>query len=340
MKPIWGPLIKLSVYTVTIMLATALLLMVIVNGRTGASETYHAVFADASGVAPNDNVKIAGVTVGKVSAVKVVDRNKAEVEFTVDKGLDLPENLRIEIEYENLIGDRYLDLQRPQQPQAPTLAPGSTIGLDRTKPALNLTVLFGGFKPLFQALEPEQVNQFAEEVLQTLQGERGTVSQLVQHTASLTNTIADRDEVIGQLVDDLNVVLGTVSSRDTELSALLVQLQRFVSGLSQDRDVIGPAITSISQLTQSVAGLLVDTRAPLKEDIVALGDLATHLDRGKGEIADQLAVVPQLLGRINRTASYGSWFQFYLCEMGGSLTTGDSRTGISAYKNTAERCSR
>ncbi|THV09136.1 MCE family protein [Nocardioides caeni] len=340
MTSIWGPLVKLSVYTVTIFVATALLLMVIVNGRTGESETFHAVFEDASCVAPNDNVKIAGVTAGKVSDVRVVDRNRAEDEFTLDKGIELPETVRIEIEYENLIGDRYLDLQRPQQPEAPALEPGSTIGLDRTKPALNLTVLFGGFKPLFQALEPDQVNRFAEDVLQTLQGERGTVDQLVQQTASLTNTIADRDTVIGQLVDDLNVVLGTVSSRDSELSSLLLQLQRFVTGLSEDRDVIGPAITSISQLTQSVAGLLVDARGPLEDDIVALGELATHLDRGKGAIADELAVIPQLLGRINRTASYGSWFQFYLCDMGGSLTSGGGRTGITAYSNTAERCSR
>lgn len=339
MKSVMGPLVKLTVYTVTIFLATALLLLVIVNGRTGASETYTAVFTDASGVGTNDNVKIAGVTVGKVSGVRVVDKNLAEVEFTVDKGVELPETLTINIEYENLIGDRYLDLQRPQQPEAAAIEPGSTIGLDRTEPALNLTVLFGGFKPLFQALEPEQVNQFAEEVLQTLQGERGTVDQLVRHTASLTNTIADRDAVIGQLVDDLNVVLGTVSSRDEELSDLLLQLQRFVSGLSEDRDVIGPAISSISQLTESVAGLLVDTRKPLREDIVALGDLATHLDRSKGAIADELEVIPQLLGRINRTASYGSWFQFYLCEMGGSLTLGGDRTGIAAYSNTAERCS-
>lgn len=339
MKPIWAPLLKLAVYTGVVFLGTALLLLVIVNGRTGPTEKYRAVFVDASGVSTNDNVKIAGVVVGKVTAVRVVDKKLAEVEFTVDDEIELPASVRIAIEYENLIGDRYLDLERPDDAAADrVLEPGETVPESRTQPALNLTVLFGGFRPLFQALEPEEVNQFAEEVLQTLQGERGTVDQLLTHTASLTNTIADRDQVIGRLIDDLNVVLGTVSARDRQLSSLLVELQRFVSGLSEDRDVIGSAVSSISILTRSVTGLLEDTRGPLRDDILGLGRLSAHLDRGKEAIGEELEVLPKLLTRIDRTASYGSWFQFYLCSLGGSIASDEGRSEITVYNSPAARC--
>ncbi|KAA1420975.1 MCE family protein [Nocardioides humilatus] len=339
MKPIWGPLIKLAVYTLVVLMGTGLLLLVIVNGRTGATETYRAVFSDASGVGTNDSVKIAGVVVGKVTGVKVVDKSHAEIEFTVDKDIELPASLGIAIQYENLIGDRYLNLERPRDAGGPLLEPGSTVPESRTEPALNLTVLFGGFRPLFQALEPAQVNKFAEEVLHTLQGEGGTVEQLLVHTASLTNTVADRDQVIGQLIDDLNVVLGSVSSRDRQLSNLLLQLQRFVSGLSEDRSALGTAISSISMLTDSVTGLLVEGRAPLRDDILALGDLAGHLDRGKGAIDEELKAIGPLLNRVDRTASYGSWFQFYLCSMGGSFASDGGRAGVTPYVNNAERCS-
>lgn len=365
MKSVIPSLVKLVVYTVVVTLATALLVLVIVNGRTGAKTGYRAVFSDASGVTTNDNVKIAGVQVGKVTAVRVVDRGYAEVAFDVDDDVVVPASVTVQIKYENLIGDRFLELSRggPANPVAErdssggsgseaiaapaaatttdALAPGSSIPVERTRPALNLTVLFGGFRPLFEALQPDEVNQFAEEVLQTLQGQGGTVETLLARTASLTTTIADRDRVIGDLVTDLNDVLGTVVDRDQQLSDLVLQLQRFVSGLSADRDDIGDAVSALGDLTQSVTGLLEDARPPLRDDIAALGGLAGNLDRGKGDIDKELKELAPLLGRVNRTGSYGSWFQFFLCDLGGSFTTiGGQRSGITAFQNTTGRCGR
>lgn len=339
MRSIWPPLLKLTVYTVVTAIATGLLVMVIVNGRTGPTTSYRAVFTDVSGVTANDNVKIAGVAVGKVTGVRVVDRNRGEVEFTVDEDVVVPESVQVTIRYENLIGDRFLDLERPEGPVGEPLAAGATIPLERTAPALNLTVLFGGFRPLFQALQPEEVNQFAEEVLATLQGQGGTVDALLARTASLTAAIADRDQVIGDLVDDLGAVLGTVSTRDAQLSDLVVQLQRFVTGLSEDRRDLGSAVQAIGGLTDSVSGLLVDVRPPLRQDIVELGGLADTLAREKEKVDAELKALPRLLGRVNRTASYGSWFQFYLCALGGSLATADgARSNLDPFTNNAARC--
>ena len=85
-------------------------------------------------------------------------------------------------------------------------ATGQVIPVSRTAPAVDLTALFNGFKPLFQALTPADVNKFALEIIQTLQGEGGTVDSLLTQTASLTNTVADRDAVIGQVIDNLITV--------------------------------------------------------------------------------------------------------------------------------------
>src|SRR5205807_8802543 len=135
------------------------------------------------------------------------------------------------IKYRNLVGQRYIALDAaPGSPGAMLPADG-VIPLDRTKPALDLTALFNGFKPLFQALSPDDVNKLSYEIIQVLQGEGGTIDNLLSHTASLTQTIASKDQVIGQVIDNLNSVLDTVNSRSNQLSDLVVQLPQLVPGL-------------------------------------------------------------------------------------------------------------
>ena len=90
--------------------------------------------------------------------------------------------------------------------------------MSRTSPALDLTVLFNGFKPLFQALSPADVNQLSYEVVQVFQGEGGTVESLLGHTASVTNTLAARDQVINALIINLNDVLDHIADRDDQLN--------------------------------------------------------------------------------------------------------------------------
>lgn len=332
------PLLKLSVYTGVIGALTLLLTLIIVNARSGPSETYKALFADASGVAANDNVKIAGVAVGRVTGVKVVDHGTAQVTFTVDSDVAVPADVHATVRYENLVGDRFIELQRASD-DATRLRPNATIPESRTAPAVSLTVLFGGFQPLFSALEPGQVNKLADEILRTLQGESGTVGDLLEHTASLTSTLADRDQVIGSMITNLNDVLGVVSSRDEQLSTLVVQLQKFVTGLSENRQAVGSAISSMSDLTNSVGNLLVDARPPLKQDVASLGLLAANLLKGSDVIDQQLKALPVYLNSVDRTASYGSWFQFFLCDLGGTYTVpGSGPTTISPYHSTAGRC--
>jgi len=97
------------------------------------------------------------------------------------------------------------------------LTAGETIQLDHTKPAVNLTTLFNGFRPLFQTLSADDVNKLSYQIIQVFQGESGTITDLVRNTASLTNTIADKDRVIGDVINNLNVVLETVNEHDDEL---------------------------------------------------------------------------------------------------------------------------
>ncbi|UZJ25309.1 MCE family protein [Rhodococcus antarcticus] len=351
MRGLLAPILKLVAFATVTLLATGLLAATIANlGGSGGTE-YKARFTDVTGLNVGDDVRVAGVKVGQVASIDVVDRRLAEVSMKVTTPQPLPESSTAVVRYRNIVGQRYVALDRGAGSPTATMKPGETIPLERTKPALDLTVLFNGFKPLFQALSPDDVNQLSFEIIQVFQGESGTIESLLSRTASLTSSIADKDAVIGQLVDNLNSVLDTVNSRDDQLSSLIVSLQQLVSGLSNDRVAIGSSIQSIADLATSTAGLLGPVRGPLQADIAGVNQLASNLNSSSDALNSVLANLPSKLDTITRTASYGSWFQFYLCGLDATVGLGGSAnllglpTGLTGplslplYTNNPARCS-
>jgi len=318
-----GPLVKFLVFGVVTMLATTVLGLTIANAQSGDRTVYSARFEDVTGLLRGDDVRISGVVVGSVKDIEIVDRRFAKVDFEIDSALRLPATTHAAVLYKNLIGQRFLGLSQEQDncdPQAPqTLDAGAVIPVGCTRKPLNLTELFSGFRPLFQALEPEQVNTLANEIIQVLQGQGGTIESLLTSTASLTKTLADKDQVIGQLIDNLNGVLDTVTSRNDQLNDLIVSLRELVAGLAEDREPIGNAISSIGDLAHTTSSLLEEGRPALQADIAALGDLADQLHEGEPIVEHYLQFAPYKLNKISRAGSYGSWFNFYLCGLSGSI---------------------
>lgn len=323
MRGLAPPLIKLLVFTAVTIVSVLLLLAAIQNTYFTSTESYKARFTDASGLIAGSDVRIAGVRVGSVEDVAVIDRDQAEVTFSVDGARPVPRSALLAIKYQNLVGQRFLEISRGAGPVGAVLAPGDEVPATQTKPPLNLTVVFNGFKPLFQALSPNDINQLSFEIIQVLQGEGTNVGNLLARTASLTSTLADRDRVIGSVVDNLNLVLDTVNARDQNLSGLIVSLQQVVSGLAADRAAIGGSLQPIADLTTTTAGLINDVRPPLRDDIVKLGREAAILNDNRGAVENALRLIPQKGNNIGRAGSYGSWFNFYLCSAGGSLSFGN-----------------
>jgi phospholipid/cholesterol/gamma-HCH transport system substrate-binding protein len=311
-------LTKLLIFMVVTALATGVLVATIGNLSFGGSHSYKAVFADATGLNKGDEIRVAGVKVGTVKAIEISDRTRALVTFSVDDSTSLTEATHATIKYRNLVGQRYIALT--QEVGSPTkLDDGATIPISRTQPALDLTVLFNGFKPLFQALSPADINQLSYEIVQVFQGEGGTLESLLQHTASVTSTLADRDQVIGELVDNLSEVLDHVADRDQQLNELITTFKQFVGGLNQDRDAILGSLDQISQLSVQTASLVKGVRSPLVADIANLRQLTSNIQRNRGELDRALQVLPIKLEKVGRTAIYGSWFNFYLCQFQGKV---------------------
>jgi phospholipid/cholesterol/gamma-HCH transport system substrate-binding protein len=314
-----GDAVKLLIFITVTTVATSLLVITIGNITFGDSKTYKAVFSDATGVVDGDDVRIAGVKVGTVEGIEIHNRNQALVTFTVDSDSQVTAGTHVAIRYRNLVGQRYLALTQGEGGPS-ILREGETIPLSRTQPALDLTVLFNGFKPLFEALSPQDINKLSYEIITVFQGEGGTLESLLAHTASVTSTLASRDQIIGQLIDNLNEVMVTLGNRDEELSQLIIRLREFISGLSQDREAILGSLESVSDLAVETSGLVSGVRRPLTKDIKELREVAGTLDRNKRELDRAIQVLPIKLRKIGRTAIYGSWFNFYLCNFKGQVT--------------------
>jgi phospholipid/cholesterol/gamma-HCH transport system substrate-binding protein len=330
--------IKITIFAIVTVLATGVLAISITNSSFEPTFQYSAVFSDVTGLLKGDEVRVAGVRIGQVDDIKLYKGQYAKVTFSVARTRPLFANTLAIIRYRNLAGQRYMSLE--QGPGTPSpISAHALIPMSHTRPALDLTVLFNGFRPLFRALQPQQVNQLSYEIIRVLQGEGGTVNGLLAHVASLTNTLADHDQIIGRVITNLNSVLRTVDNHDRDLSQLLVQLQSFVSGLSGDRNAIGTSLTGINALTSQTASLITDARPSVREDVKQLGKVSKSLDKNKGLLNQTAQDLPGRLNALANAGSYGSWFNFYLCSLDAKIAVpGVAHTQTVAVNNENARC--
>ncbi|GAA5044284.1 MCE family protein [Nocardia callitridis] len=305
-------LTKLVIFVVVTLFLTTMLGLSIAN-YSGGGTSFRARFTDVTSLNKGDEIRVAGVRIGKVTEVSIVDKRMAEVEFELTDRDWLPASTTATIKYRNLVGQRYIALEQGSGEQGLRLNKGDTIPVEQTHPALNLTTLFNGFRPLFRTLSADDVNKLSAEIIQVFQGEQGTIHDLVSTTADLTNRVADKDAVIGELVRNLTSVLDTVNKRSDQFDQLIVNTEALVSGLSQDRDTIGRSVSSLADLTSATADLLVPTRPTLQGSIAGLSQLTGTLVDRSDEVNQTLQNLPNKMEKLGRAGSYGSWFQFYLC---------------------------
>jgi phospholipid/cholesterol/gamma-HCH transport system substrate-binding protein len=310
--------IKLLIFAVIATLFTGILAVTISNTQFVDTTKYRLIFTDAAGVLPGDEVRIAGVRVGQVDSVKLYHGTLAQVTVSVLKSEPLPRSTHAQLRYRNLMGQRYVSLTQGSG-QGGNLPANGIIPKEQTQPALDLTALFNGFRPLLRAIRPQDVNQLSYEIIQVLQGEGGTVNTLLAHVSSLTQTLGDRDEVIGRVIDNLDRVISTIDSRDEEVSSLITNLKSLISGLSGDRKAIGDSLVSVNQLIGATNGLLSQARPPLKDDITQLGKLSKVLAANGNDLDKAFAALPTNFTLLDRVASYGSFFNFYLCSLDAQI---------------------
>ena len=312
---ITGTAIKLGAFSLVLLLFTAIIVVVFGQMRFDRTTGYSAIFSNSSGLRPGQFVRASGVEVGKVKDVKLIEGgSKARVDFDVERSLELFEESTASVRYLNLIGDRYLELKRGDSDRR--MPSGGTIPVERTEPALDLDALIGGFRPLFRALDPEKVNTIAQSIITVFQGQGGTINDILDQTASLTSTLADRDQAIGEVIRNLNTVLDTTVRHQEQFDETLVNFERLITGLKNRADPIASSVADISDAAGTVADLLTDNRPVLQDTVGYLDAVQQPLVDQKDQLNDILVRLPDALKIIGRAGGvYGDFFNFYLCDI-------------------------
>jgi phospholipid/cholesterol/gamma-HCH transport system substrate-binding protein len=331
--------LKFAAFAVVMAVLTAFLFLIFGQYRTGATNGYSAVFADASRIKSGDSVRVAGIRVGTVNRVSLRPDKTVVVTFDTDRSVVLTTGTKAAVRYLNLVGDRYLELL--DGPGSTRLLPaGSQIPPDRTEPALDLDLLLGGLKPVIQGLNPQDVNALTNSLIQVFQGQDATLESLLSKTSSFSNTLADNGKVVEQLIDNLNTVMATLSKDGDKFSGAIDGLEKLIAGLSQDRDPIGAAIESLDNGTASIADLLANARPPLAGTVDQLNRVAPLLDQDKDRIDLALQKAPENYRKLVRLGSYGSWFPYYLCGISFRASDLQGRTVVFPWvKQEGGRCS-
>ena len=307
-------MIKVIIFTVAMLLVSASLVVVFGDFRFGPESIYHATFIDASRLKAGQKVRIAGVPVGAVSGLKLNQDNTIDVKFGIDKRYTLYSSTRAVVRYENLVGDRYLEITSGPG-ELRKLPPGATINAQHTQPALDLDALLGGLRPVLKGLDADKVNTVSSAVIELLQGQGGALSNVLADTSAFSSALGQRDQLIGDVINNLNTVLKTVDQRSAQFSASVDQLQQVISGLAKNKDDIAGAIPPLASTTTDLTQLLQNSRRPLQGILENTRPLATEIDNRKAEVNNDVEQLGEDYLRLAALGAYGSFFNIYFCSV-------------------------
>ncbi|MEU1204148.1 MlaD family protein [Nocardia sp. NPDC005825] len=284
----------------------------------GSTHSYSAVFSDVLGLRVGDDIRMAGVRVGRVDKIDFTDGYRARVDFRIEAKQHPTTSTKALVRYQNLIGQRYIALLPGKNAGAP-LSAGGQIPIERTEPSFDVSSLLSGFEPLFSVLQPDQVNSLSETLIQALQGNGVSLSALVTQAAQLAGTFGQRDEILGQVVGNLSSVVAGLAHRSNELETLITQARALTDALYAQGGTLKSSVERVATATDSLVGILAQVKpGAARAQTDASAGVALLLLNGAS--LDKAAVeLPDVLNGVGRFSSYGAYGNAYLCSLDVSL---------------------
>jgi phospholipid/cholesterol/gamma-HCH transport system substrate-binding protein len=301
-------------------------------------DTYHltATFDDVSGLLPDDNVKVAGVVVGKVTSVKVHD-GKAVVGLSIRNSHDdIPKvGTTAAVRWRNLIGQRYIYLY-PGKPGGVALQDGDRIR--STTSVVDLGELFNKLGPIVTAIDPQQVNDLLDTLTQALDGREDKVGAALDDLATLAKGLATRDAAIQRLVTNLNTVAGTLDRRDAEIDAMLDNLTNLANAFNDDQATLDAALSQVSEFGTNLHEVLSSSSTELDRLLANLASVTDVVRTKLPELNTVLAGLDEASNAVFRAGNRGEFLnQKILCVFVGppssnaaGCPTGDPIKGLSS----------
>ncbi|AHH16733.1 MCE family protein B [Nocardia nova SH22a] len=318
------PAIGFGIFAIVSVLVTVVIWNTLSRTVQGPVDKYSAIFSDVLGLRPNDDVRIAGVRVGKVTAIDLdqdpkTNKSLARVTFMVQRDQTLHTDTKALVRYQNLIGQRYLALAPGTDPDSRIMRAGGRIPLERTEPSFDISAFLNGFQPLFENLAPEQVNDLSTTLIQALQGDGVSLSTFITQAAALASDFQRRDAILGDIITNLSGVMSGLARRGGELETLITQTRALVGGLYEQGQSLQSSTVQIANASQSLVAMVAQVQpelAPAQNSTSA----ALRLLIDNGAKLDQAAIdLPGVLSDVGKFTSDGVFASAYVCSLDVSL---------------------
>jgi len=274
----------------------------------GGGTTYTADFSDSAGLRPGNEVRVAGVKVGKVTGVGL-DGAKVKVAFRV-KDTWIGDTSRVSIMIKTLLGDKYLAVEPTGGGRQ---RPGQRIPLARTTSPYDVTQAFNGLATTFDQLDSKKIEASLEALAQTFKNTPPVVHQALTGLSSLSETISSRDSQLVKLLAGTKQITGTLAAQNDNFQALLQDGNLLLGEIQQRRDAINALLTGSVQLARQLSGLVDDNQAQLDPTLRALDTTTAMLQRNEGSLDRVLAIAAPYFRLLGNDVGNGRWFDAYLC---------------------------
>ncbi|AHI01601.1 MCE family protein [Kutzneria viridogrisea] len=274
----------------------------------GGGTTYAADFTEAAGLKPSDEVRIAGVKVGKVRTV-ALDGDHVRIEFRVD-GTWVGDQTTAAIKIKTLLGQKYLALD----PQGNTaLNPGTEIPRNRTLSPYDVNEAFNGLATTVGQVDTNQLAQSFTVLSNTFSNTPQDVKSALTGLSSLSKTISTRDQQLAKLLGNTSQITKTLSDRDAQFQTLLSDGNLLLGEINNRKNAITALLKGTKALSQQLQGLVADNASQLKPALQQLDRVSTVLQANQDNLEQGLAKLAPFYRVFTNTLGSGRWFDMYLC---------------------------
>ena len=274
----------------------------------GGGSTYHADFAEAGGIKANDEVRIAGVRVGKVTGIDL-DGNKVKLTFKVDTPSKFGPETVAAIKVKTLLGAMYLSLEPHGAGQ---LKEDATIPTSRTKSPYNVVQAFSGLADRAEKINvgelAKSINTIADLTKDTPVAFQGTLRGL----SRLSETVASRNQQIGELLQNLNSVSTVLATRDQDIVSLMKNSDILLRALVARRAAVHTLLVSTSRFSRELTLLVQQTRSDLKPALDNLQGVVNLLIKNQSNLDESLRLMAPFYRVFANTLGSGPWFDTWI----------------------------
>ncbi|MBA0048846.1 MCE family protein [Mycobacterium sp. NPDC050853] len=309
-----GPVIGLAVFLVIATVLTWLVYVTLRRDVKGSTVSYAAMFTDVFGLREGDDVRIAGVRVGRVQRIEL-NGTLAKVSFAVQDSQRLPGGATASVTYQNIVGQRYLALAQGNTGPAGLLAPGGVIPVERTEPSFDIGTLLNGYEPLFAVLDSAQVNNLTQAVIGSLQGDTAAFATLVDQTSTLTKTFTGRDDALDHAIASLDRVVGSLAAQNRDFEGAIAATRQVVGQFDSRRPELVSSVGKMTEVVRNLSRIARDVDPPLHELLTREPGYTQHMLDIEPQLAYTGLNTPLFLKGLARMFGEGSYMNAYACDV-------------------------